>query len=543
MRSSQLAFVPSLLLWLAAAVKAEDVLVAVQQGTLQGKTATGVYNTSYTAFLGIPYAVPPLGELRFKAPQPAERWEGVLNATEYGSDCVQEDGSGSEDCLYLNVFVPGVPQEGAGLPVLFWVHGGGFVRGSGSDYDYGPDFLISYDVIFVTINYRLGPLGFFSTGDEVVPGNAGLKDQQLALAWVQSNIARFGGDPQRVMLFGQSAGGGAVSLHLVSPTSAGLFSRLVDQSGSYIARMTVVQEPSYHAFRLGAVLGYETEDSQQLVEFLQSVNATDLLVDQNLLKSDEQKLLLAYMVWAPTVEPDLDGAFITESPIRALNEGRFNQVPIMTGVTSAENGGGILSNADLINNLNEAFEEAVGPCLHLPTTEEQREAAIKLRNFYFGDANITAENPAPLVYMNEDLTFFEPADAMVRKIAEITDLPVYYYEFDYRGENVPVSEWGVAHAGELQFLFMRNGVDVDYNLDPDSEEEHVRRNMLRLWTNFGKYGNPTPEADPVIWQPYDLTNRSYLLMQANFTLEENRLAERMDFWNQNVPLLPYPGTF
>ncbi|XP_049958532.1 cholinesterase-like isoform X2 [Schistocerca serialis cubense] len=481
MRSSQLAFVPSLLLWLAAAVKAEDVLVTVEQGTLQGKTATGVYNTSYTAFLGIPYAVPPLGELRFKAPQPAERWEGVLNATEYGSDCVQEDGSGSEDCLYLNVFVPGVPQEGAGLPVLFWVHGGGFVRGSGSDYDYGPDFLISYDVIFVTINYRLGPLG--------------------------------------------------------------LFSRLVDQSGSFIARMTVVQEPRYHAFRLGAVLGYETEDSQQLVEFLQSVNATDLLVDENLLKSDEQKLLLAYMVWAPTVEPDLDGAFITESPIRALNEGRFNKVPIMTGVTSAENGGGILSNADQINNLNEAFEEAVGPCLHLPTTEEQREAAIKLRNFYFGDANITAENPAPLVYMNEDLTFFEPADAMVRKIAEITDLPVYYYEFDYRGENVPVSEWGVAHAGELQFLFMRNGVDVDYNLDPDSEEEHVRRNMLRLWTNFGKYGNPTPEADPVIWQPYDLTNRSYLLMQANFTLEENRLAERMDFWNQNVPLLPYPGTF
>ncbi|XP_049861708.1 acetylcholinesterase-like, partial [Schistocerca gregaria] len=278
--------------------------------------ATSVYNTPYTAFLGIPYAEPPTGELRFQAPRPAAAWEGVLNATQYGSDCVQSTGTGYEDCLYLNVYVPGTPAEAAALPVLFWIHGGEFGSGSGSDQQYGPHFIVSYGVILVTTNYRLGPLGFLSTGDEVVPGNAGLKDQQLALTWVQRNIANFGGDPDLVTPFGQSAGGMAVSFHLVSPLSA-----------------------------------------------------------------------------------------------------------------------------------------------------------------------------------------------------------------------------GVKHSGELPFLFLRE--DTEYNFDPVSEEEQVRRRVLRYWTNFAKYGNPTPAPDPMIWEPYDNSTRRYMLMQANFTLAYDKDAQRMGFWNENIVLLPY----
>ncbi|XP_046995582.1 cholinesterase-like [Schistocerca americana] len=532
-----------LLLWLAVMVKGDDVLVTVQQGTLRGTTATSVYNASYTAFLGIPYAQPPLGELRFQPPQAASGWEGVRNATEYGSDCVQETGEGSEDCLYLNVYVPGAPQEGAGLPVLFYVHGGGFVRGSGSDQKFGPDFLVSYGVILVTINYRLGPLGFLSTGDEVVSGNAGLKDQLLGLSWVQSNIARFGGDPQRVTLDGRSAGGMSVSLHLISPLTAGFFSQLIDQSGTFVGGMSVVQDPGYHAFRLGSVLGYEAENSQQLVQFLRSVNTTDLLVDKSLLMTDEQKLYMGYGVWAPTIEPDIEGAFITESPIRTLNAGTFNKVPIMIGVTSAETGANILNDSVKVSNLNENFEAVVGPCIHLQTTDEQTQAALKLKNFYFGNETISLDNPEPLVHLSQDMSFFNPTDALVRRIVEVTDLTVYYYEFDYRGVNVPKNEWGVEHEGEQGFLFLRYNGDTNYNLDPQSEEDQVRRNMLRLWTNFVKYGNPTPEADPVVWEPYDLSSRSYLLMQANFSLAHDRLGERMDFWNENVPLEPYPGTY
>ncbi|XP_049958875.1 acetylcholinesterase-like isoform X4 [Schistocerca serialis cubense] len=526
-----------LLLGLTINLKAEDVLVTVQQGSLQGSTATSVYNTSYTAFLGVPYAEPPVGELRFQDPQPAGSWEGVRNATSYGSDCVQSSGDGSEDCLYLNVFVPGVPEEGAGLPVLFWVHGGGFVVGSGSDQEHGPDFLVSYGVILVTINYRLGPLGFLSTGDEVVPGNAGVKDQHLALTWVKQNIASFGGDPDLVTLQGQSAGGMAVSLHLVSPLSSGLFSRLIIQSGNFIGSSAPLEAARRNAFRLGAALGFETDDSQQLVDFLRSVNATDLLVDSSLILTDEEKLLYSYALWSPHIEAEHDGAFISEPPIQPLIDGRFLRVPIMTGVTSAEIGFGILNQPDRINTLNNQFVESVGPCLHLSTVEEQQAAAAKVREFYFGNDTISADNPDALVYFNIDKGSFEAADALVRKVTEITDLPVFYYEFDYRGEHVNATEWGVTHSGELPFLFLRK--DTEYNLDPNSEEDKVRRNILRYWTNFAKYGTPTPEADPIVWEPYNNSNRSYMLMQANFSLAHDKNAERMDFWNTNVPLQPY----
>ncbi|XP_049778171.1 juvenile hormone esterase-like [Schistocerca cancellata] len=539
MRPVLLIVITSLLLCAATFIKGEDVLVTIEQGTLQGTVLTSVYNTSYTAFLGIPYAEPPVGDLRFQPPLAASGWDGVRDATQYGSDCVQATGSGSEDCLYLNVYVPGLPEEDAGLPVIVWVHGGAFVNGSGSNVTSGPDFLVSYGVILVTINYRLGPLGFLSTGDSAAPGNAGLKDQRLALVWVQSNIASFGGDPQRVTLQGQSAGAGAASLHLVA--SPGLFSQAIIESGTFASSMTIERNPRYHAFKLGAVLGFETEDSQQLVDFLRSVNATDLLVDKSLLSTDEEKLYISFLIWAPTIEPQVNGSLLSESPITALKEGRFSHVPIMIGGTSAENGINILSRPDVISNLNEVFEEVVGPCLHLPTSMQQAEAALKLREFYFGNNTISLDDPEPLVHLTQDVSFFDATDAVVRTIVETADIPVYYYEFDYRGDSIPTNEWGVNHGGELRLLFLRN--DTKYNLDLTSEEDEVRRTLLRLWTNFAKYGNPTPEGDPVTWEPYNPRNRSYLLMRANFSLEENFLGERMDFWNTNIPLMPYPGTY
>ncbi|XP_046995674.1 venom carboxylesterase-6-like [Schistocerca americana] len=530
-----------LLLHLVVYAKAQDVQVTVQQGTLLGTVVQSVYNTTYTAFRGIPYAEPPVGELRFADPQPAGGWEGVRDAKEYGSDCIQPDGSGSEDCLYLNVYVPGVPEQGANLPVLFWVHGGGFYYNSGSDTEHGPDFLISYGVILVTINYRLAQFGFLSTGDAVVPGNAGLKDQHLALTWAKQNIASFGGDPDLITLWGQSAGGWSVSYHLVSPLSTGLFSRIIIQSGNFIALLPSLELARQNAFRLGAALGFETNDSQQLVDFLRSVNATDLQVDSSLVMSDQEKQLFSYTLWYPHTEPDLEGAFISESAIQRLIDGQFVQVPIMTGVTSAELGAGILSNPNKITALNDQFVETVGPNLHLPTVEEQQEAAAKLREFYFGNGTISLDNPEPLVNFNNDYLMFEPTDALVRKVTEITDLPVFYYEFDYHVDSVNSSEWGAPHSSDLPFLFVRK--DTVYNLDPDSDEDKVRRNVLRYWSNFAKYGNPSPEAEPVVWEAYNNTTRSYMLMQATFTLSHGKDAERMDFWDENVPLLPYADNF
>nr|AHJ81333.1 carboxylesterase [Locusta migratoria] len=530
-----------LLLQLLVLSKAQQVEVTVQQGTLRGVVEQSAYNTSYTAFRGIPYAQPPVGELRFADPQPADGWEGVRDASEYGSDCVQPDGSGSEDCLYLNVYVPGVPEEGAKLPVLFWVHGGGFYYNSGSDTEHGPDFLISYGVILVTINYRLAQLGFLTTGDDVVPGNAGLKDQHLALVWAKENIASFGGDPDQITLWGQSAGGMSVSLHLVSPLSTDLFSGIIIQSGNFIGLPASLELARQNAFNLGAALGLETDDSQQLVDFLRSVDVTDLLVDSSLVMTDEQKEMFSYGVWWPHIEPDLEGAMMPESPIQRLIDGKFLQVPIFTGVTSGEMGYSILYNPNQVDALNTRFVEAVGPNLHLPTVEQQQEAAAKLKEFYFSDGDISLDNPDPLVDFNNDMGMFATTDALVRKVTEITDLPVFYYEWDYQIENATVTPWGALHSSDLPFLFVRK--DTVYNLDPDSDEDKARRNLIRLYTNFAKYRNPTPEADPVVWEAYNNETRSYMLMQATFTLSQDKDAERMDFWEENVPLLPYANTY
>ncbi len=227
-------------------------------GKANGKTKTpaivtesgplkGIVNGNTAEFLGIPYAAPPVGDLRWMPPQPFGRWHGLLNASSFGNVCTQ-GGRGAEDCLFLNIYVPNFKKNankhGAALPVMFWIHGGGLTGGAGSDYDPTP-LLAPGNVIVVTINYRLGYLGFFaqtaldSEGHDA--GNYGLMDQQFAMQWVHNNIAAFGGDPGNVTIFGESAGGHSVYCNLASPTAAGLFSHAIAESGSYLIFDTFIQ--------------------------------------------------------------------------------------------------------------------------------------------------------------------------------------------------------------------------------------------------------------------------------------------------------------
>ena len=191
-------------------------------------------NIYWNSFTGIPYAAPPVGHLRFKPPQPPAKWSCPLDATKKRNTICPQlnfgldnegllDGS-TEDCLYLNVYVPAAPKNNSrSLPVAVWLHGGAFMFGSGSACWFGPQFWMVHDIILVTLNYRLGPLGFLSLGNQEIPGNAGMLDQVAALQWVQDNIHRFGGDPDNVTLMGQSAGSFSTTYHLVSPKSKGLF--------------------------------------------------------------------------------------------------------------------------------------------------------------------------------------------------------------------------------------------------------------------------------------------------------------------------------
>ncbi|XP_070550993.1 cocaine esterase-like [Ptychodera flava] len=231
-------------------VCADDPIVEVSTGKLVGKSVEfshGDANVNRTlhVFMGIPYAEPPVGDLRFRPPQPKAPWLGIYNATEVGFACIQRKAANpfpeaqSEDCLYLNVYSP--VTNSTNLPVMVWIHGGGFSRGSATNdgmYD-GTALAAIGDVIVVSLNYRLFALGFFSTGDEHAPGNYGLLDQLAALKWVQRNIAAFGGDADRVTVFGESAGAISVDYLLLSPMSDGLFHRAILQVSSPMQRKSV----------------------------------------------------------------------------------------------------------------------------------------------------------------------------------------------------------------------------------------------------------------------------------------------------------------
>ncbi|XP_066292574.1 pyrethroid hydrolase Ces2e-like [Branchiostoma lanceolatum] len=247
-----LAAIATLLLCYVGATAAlnDGLVVSTVTGQVRGTTThtTDLPDKPIYTFLGIPYAAPPVGELRYRPPQPALPWEGVREAVEYGSYCPQnltsfnnldhdfpiefgENMTMSEDCLTVNVFTPTVAEDAA-LPVLLWIHGGALTIGMGSPP--GWEVLAAHqDVVVVSINYRLGVLGFLSTGDENMPGNYGFLDQVRAMEWVKENIRSFGGDPERVTLFGESAGGISISYHLLSPLSRGLFQRAIMVPGKH----------------------------------------------------------------------------------------------------------------------------------------------------------------------------------------------------------------------------------------------------------------------------------------------------------------------
>ncbi|MGA3033861.1 MAG: carboxylesterase family protein [Terracidiphilus sp.] len=236
----------SLLAGLSSLVHSDPLKVKTAQGKVHGKL---INEGKVRAFLGIPYAAPPVSNLRWKAPEPAANWKDVREASNYGAHCIQtpfsdmsfQDAGPSEDCLYLNVFSPAGAKGSSKLPVMFWIHGGGYFSGSASEPRHNGDFLPTRGVVLVTINYRLGVFGFLAT-DELVKegngaaGNYGLLDMIAALQWVKSNIAKFGGDPGNVTIFGESAGSSAVSTLMASPLAQGLFAKAIGESGSALGR-------------------------------------------------------------------------------------------------------------------------------------------------------------------------------------------------------------------------------------------------------------------------------------------------------------------
>ncbi|XP_049938132.1 venom carboxylesterase-6-like [Schistocerca serialis cubense] len=535
-----LSFGAIFVLALAASCNAQYVYATVEQGELEGELQQTILGTTYRRFIAVPFAEPPIGELRFARSRPPASWEGVRRVQRDFPVCLQV-GAGSEDCLYLNVFVPHEAAANASepLPVLVWIPGGGYEGGGGTQADFGPDFFLEHGIIVVTINYRLAAFGFLSLEDEVIPGNAGLKDQQMALQWVQRNIAAFGGDPARVTIGGESAGGCSASHHFTSPQSAGLFRGVIIQNGQSVSPWGIFPNARDMAFRLGALLGLQTNDSQELAAFLRAQEASDLVDRGNEILTDDEKLKLARLAFAPVVEPDVEDAFVREHPITVLKEGRFNKVPVLTGVDSGEGvlfiiGDGYLTDPKVLRTFNENFEVATAPDIHLPTEEERINATRKLHDFYFGEGDITLDDAQSLVDLATDQHFAEPTDSLVRYVSQLSDQPVFYYLFDYRGAHIGNTTYGSPHAAELAFIFHRNDSAVEW--EPGTVEGDLTQRMVNSWSSFIKYGDPNYANDSVVWEPFSVSSTNYLHITADYELRQNTDQGRMNFWHENIPM-------
>ncbi|XP_023954679.2 esterase FE4-like [Bicyclus anynana] len=526
---------------------AEDVIVRVEQGVLRGEqkmTVTG--DTVYYSFKGIPYAAPPSGRWRFMSPRPPLSWIGVRNATEHGNVCPQIDAFrnmlyvGSEDCLFLNVYSPCIHTESP-LAVMVYIHGGGYAFGSGNDDYYGPDFLMnSKNVVVVTMNYRLDTLGFLCLDIKEVPGNAGLKDQVAALKWVQANIIKFGGDPKKVTIIGESAGAVSCALHAVSPMSRGLFHQIIAMSGVPLSEFNTEFEQTRRAYILGYNLGFNTTNPKELLRYLQSVPVRQLLNTNTSVIAAENYMdfMMKTYYFIPVVEKDFyqKQLFLIEPPVFSLKKGQ-HKVKSLLGYTSKEGLFGIsfFQNGPTFENYKNHPEVWVPRSIFYKSTPQMHiKLADLIKIFYTGSRLRTLVTMQQIVNYFTDV-FTYPIFRYARRLSNFNrNDNIYMYEFASISNRNILSQQGirfgltgVGHTDELQYLFHANAL----NLPIDEISSQLIKQFITLMTNFAIFGDPTPDSSlGVTWPKYTNQTEKYAVIGNNLTIAAYPRATMINFW-------------
>nr|ANS53405.1 esterase 5 [Sitophilus oryzae] len=507
-----------------------DPIVTVSQGSLRGSIKIDFDGNKFYSFLGIPYAKPPTGSRRFELSEPASGWSGIRNATEQGSACLQYNAinnvtAGVEDCLFLNVYTRNLPKSGTKLkPVMLWIHGGSSISGDGGTF-YGPDFLLTQDIVLVAINYRLGFLGFIQA--KGIPGNLGFKDQVLALKWVRDNIKKFNGDPRQVTIFGESAGAVAVHYHILSPLSRGLFHRAILQSG---AALCPYGDYSYHdVVKIANSVDPSIATEEQAAEFFRNLPSADLLNLQNTVTSVRSPG--GPYVFPLKIEKPSPDAFISRNIIDIIMSGEYSKVPMLLGFNDRE---GILDEVFRErNNENVTAINFIPHNVDFFGNETLKQIYIeKFRNFYLNPPD--RDN---YLRAYSDSMFIAGIFGSVKNHIQTSNKPVFLYKFagdtglNYikvaiNATNIP----GAAHGDELGYIFK-----TTYNPDfqPGSVEDKSWRRMAKLWANFAKYGNPTPIINDlgVTWTPVVLSQWNLLQIENNgLSMKSNTEKRYIDFW-------------
>ncbi len=489
-------------------VVADPLPIEIEGGTVQGFTQGKV-----DVWQGIPYAAPPVGDLRWRAPQPVEAWRRTLVADSYGPSCVQPDIEFvSEDCLTVNVFRP---ADAAGpLPVMVWIHGGAMVRGGANIYPMQA--VTAQGVVAVSINYRLGRLGFFAHPALAVEGeprgNYGYLDQLAALKWVQRNIAAFGGDPNSVTIFGESAGGGSVFAQLVSPMSRSLFARAILQSpGTPGARpseipSSTLEEAEQVAVDYAKLLGIEGAD-EGAARKLRRLSAQTLVAGAS---GEEVLAALSDRTVVPGMAMSIiDGEFLTETVESAVENGNWAKVPIMIGANSRDLGLGA-----------DPTKEAV--FAQLGSFAEQAKAV------YDPDGTVDLDELKVQVYM--DMTMVEPAQHAA-DLAAAAGQPTWLYRFSYVSTVQRSKLPGTPHGMEIPFT-LNVPAAVIGAANVTDEDLAMGAAASGYWVNFAKTGDPNGKGLPE-WPAHRVGSTQIL----NFTNEgvvlmDDPRAASLAVWKQ-----------
>uniref|UniRef100_A0A3B4X2C7 Neuroligin-4, X-linked-like n=1 Tax=Seriola lalandi dorsalis TaxID=1841481 RepID=A0A3B4X2C7_SERLL len=538
-------------------------------------------------YLGVPYARPPTGDRRFQPPEPPLPWPGIRNVTQFAPVCPQSLDERSmlgdmmpswltanldiaatylthqsEDCLYLNIYVPteegkgsqrtewrhkeDIHEEGGQRPVMVYVHGGSYTEGTGNMMD--GSVLASYgNVIVITLNYRLGVLGFLSTGDQAAKGNYGLLDQIQALRWVKENIAAFGGDPNRVTVFGSGAGASCVSLLTLSHYSEDLFHRAIIQSGSALASWAVNYQPSKYARQLGERVGCGIDDSTQLVACLQGRSYREL-VEQNITPAKY------HTAFAPVI----DGDVIPDDPQILMEQGEFLNYDVMLGVNQGEGVKfveGIVDSEDGVTaeDFDFAVSDFVDSLYGYPEGRDTLRESIRFMYTDWADRDNAETRRKTLVALFTDHQWVAPAIATADLHAQYGS-PTYFYSFYHHCQSDATPPWAdSAHGDEVPYVFgvpMVGPTDL-FNCNFSKNDVMLSAVVMTYWTNFAKTGDPNQPVpqdtkfihtkpnrfEEVAWSKYTPKEQLYLHIGLKPRVRDHYRATKISFWLQLVPHL------
>jgi para-nitrobenzyl esterase len=481
-------------------VSAAPDTVKIETGQIAGTTDNGV-----RVFKGIPFAAPPVGDLRWQAPQPVAAWKGVRAADAFGAECIQQPyppsspyarpaAPTSEDCLYLNVWTAAAP--GDKRPVMVWIHGGAWTRGSGSTATYDGAALAKKGVVLVTTNYRLGVFGFFAHPEltaespQHASGNCAILDHVAALKWVQKNIAAFGGDPARVTIFGESAGSWSVNTVQATPLAQGLFQRAIGESGAQFARTATLAEAEQGGVAVAKAAGADS------LKALRAVPADRLLAIQSF-----------------RTGVNVDAYVLPDTVRNIFARKKQSNVPVLVG--SNANEWTTLSNPAQFPKTMDEYRKRV---------EAQYGAAVKDYDAVY-PVKTDPDIADAMLGVGRDTTFTLEMRTWARMVTASAK-PAFLYQFT-RVPPGPNPAWGAYHAAEIQYAFNNVGTrpwatDVDRRLGDQ---------MSGYWVNFATSGDPNGKGLPK-WTPYDPEHEPYLQLGDTVQLKNHLLKAQLDFLEQ-----------